>query len=178
MNLIRKTIIAISILVYMVSVNGDHSAAPRSENIGHNSATLQQEFEPSHIFPAKDLYEVTEGESLIISINVIFPSLSGGCIETVTYGALPPKPAFVTLTQPFSREFKKAGSEIPYTHQMALLILAPQQGEAGEYEFQITEKLCPQSAVTFLPFKVKVSKATLSQRWIQTKRDRLSRPDH
>lgn len=178
MNLIRKTFIAILALGFMVSIGGHHSAASDTVEIGNKSANQQQDYVPSHIFPAKDLYEIEEGESLIISINVIFPSSSGGCIETVVYDALPSKPSFVTLAQSFSREFKKSGNEEPYIHQMALLILAPQQGDAGQYEFQITEKLCPQSAATILPFKVKVNRASVSQRWIQTRRDRLSRPDH
>ncbi|MBS1792023.1 MAG: hypothetical protein JST85_30230 [Acidobacteria bacterium] len=117
---------------------------------------FQQDFMPPHIFPEKEVYEMEEGDSLVVTLNTLFPSLSGGCIETVGYEAVAPQPGFVTVTKAFQREFKKTGTEELFTHQMSLLVLSPQPGDAGKYEFQIREKLCPQSEGTILTFKVNV----------------------
>lgn len=163
MNLKRKTGVAILAWCLLLSTNGNHSTVVAAENRSH-SIEQQQDFEPSHIFPEKQLYEIEEGETLVITFNVIFPALSGGCIETVAYEALPPKPGFVAVTQTFQREFKKFGNVDPYIHQMALLVLSPQQGDAGRYEIRIQEKLCPQSAGTILPINVHVKRVNFRQR--------------
>lgn len=163
MNLKRKTVVAILAWCLLLSTNANYSTVAAAEQSG-NSVGQQQDFEPPHIFPEKELYEIEEGETLVITLNVIFPALSGGCIETVAYDALPPKPDFVTVTQTFQREFKKFGNVDPYIHQMALLVISPQQGDAGRYEIKIREKLCPQSSGTILPINVYVKRVNLRQR--------------
>lgn len=147
--------LAISLLFSLGSIHLPSVVAGKPSNM---NATLQQDFNPPHIFPEKELYEIEEGDSLVITLNTIFPSLSGGCIETVGYEALSPKPSFVTIGQTFRREFKKIANDEAFTHQMALLVLSPQPGDTGKYEFQIREKLCPQSEGTILSFKVNVKR--------------------
>lgn len=149
------SILALSFLASTGVIHLPHLAVMTPKN---TSPTLQQDFNPPHIFPEKEVYEVEEGESLVITLNTIFPSLSGGCIETVGYEASLPKLSFVTLGQTFRREFKKTGTEEPFTHQMALLVLSPQPGDVGKHEFQIREKLCPQSEATLLSFKINVKR--------------------
>lgn len=157
MSFSTNTVFSILALIFVVSIVGIRLLPHAAGNADKTVPTLQ-DFNPPHIFPEKELYEVEEGESLVITLNTIFPSLSGGCIETVGYEAFPSKPSFVTIGQTFRREFKKADSEASFTHQMALLVLSPQPGDAGKYEFQIREKLCPQSEGTVLSFKVNVKR--------------------
>lgn len=177
MQLKRKTVVAVLALCLLFSTSGVQLPAAAAEKSG-NIVKQQQDFEPPHIFPDKQLYEVEEGETLVITINVIFPALSGGCIETVAYDALPPQPDFVTITKTFQREFKKFGNPDPYIHQMALLVISPQQGDAGKYVIAIREKLCPQSAGTIFPFNVNVRRVNLRQRRqarLKIKSDRVVR---
>lgn len=158
MSFSTNTVFSILALIFLAATVGNrlpNSVAEKSDDTG---TMLQQDFNPSHIFPEKELYEVEEGQSLVITLNTIFPSLSGGCIETVAYEALSPTPSFVTIGQTFRREFKKIANGESFTHQMALLVLSPQPGETGKYEFQIREKLCPQSEGTILTFKVDVKR--------------------
>ncbi len=158
MHFSTKTVFSILALISLASTGGIHLPNLIVSLPDNTSPTLQQDFTPPHIFPEKEWYEVEEGEGLVITLNTIFPSLSGGCIETVGYEALSPKPSFVIIGQSFRREFRKAGNDEPFTHQMALLVLSPQPGDAGKYEFQIREKLCPQSEGTILSFKVNVKR--------------------
>ena len=158
MHFSTKTVFSILALISLASTGGIHLLNPAAGNPGNINSTLQQDFNPPHIFPEKELYEIEEGDSLVITLNTIFPSLSGGCIETVGYEALSPKPSFVTIGQTFRREFKKTVNDEAFTHQMALLVLSPQPGDTGKYEFQIREKLCPQSEGTILSFKVHVKR--------------------
>ena len=164
MKLQRSTVVAILAWCLLFSISGNRLTAVATEKKESSPVAQQQDFDPPHIFPDKQLYEIEEGETLIVTFNVIFPALSGGCIETVAYDALPPKPDFATVTQTFQREFKKFGISDSYIHQMALLVLSPQQGDAGRYEIKIREKLCPQSAGTILPINVNVKRVNLRLR--------------
>lgn len=158
MKPIRNSVLTILALSVLLLAGGNRVNVNATSTMGEISAGFQQDFTPPHIFPEKEVYEVEEGDSLVITLNTIFPSLSGGCIETVGYEAIAPQPGFATVTKAFQREFKKAGTEEPFTHQMSLLVLSPQPGDAGNYEFQIREKLCPQTEGTILGFKVNVKR--------------------
>ncbi len=164
MNLARNLIVAILALCFLYSATAQRPKVDAAAKTVVPLVQQQRGYEPPHIFPNKELYEIEEGETLIITLNVIFPALSGGCIETIAYDALPGTPDFVTVTPTFQREFKKVGNNESYLHQTALLILSPRQGDAGKYEIKIREKLCPQSEGAILPFNVSVKRASYLQR--------------
>lgn len=158
MNLIRNSVFAILATSALLLTSGNRLDVSATSKIGDSTIGQQQDFFPPHIFPEKEIYEVEAGDNLIITLNTLFPSLSGGCIETVGYEAIAPQPGFVTVTKAFQREFKTAGTDELFTHQVSLLVLSPKPGDEGKYEFQIREKLCPQSEGTILTFKVNVKR--------------------
>src|ERR1700730_12019199 len=87
-------------------------------------AVLTQEFNPPHIFPLQDRYMTKEGDTLILTLNVIYPAASGNCIETPEWEIASPSPGFATVTPTFGRNFKNPGNENVFVHQMALVIIS------------------------------------------------------
>jgi hypothetical protein len=160
MKTTRIALVAILLLECLILTAEDVRAGRGSQEQRSEVAGPSPDFNPPHIFPLKDQYVITEGETVVITLNVIYPALSGGCIETPHWELAAASPGFAMLSGTFGRSFKLTGNDNPFVHQMALLILSPQKGDAGKYNITVLERLCPgpPEAGTMLPFRIKVKR--------------------
>lgn len=143
--------IALVTLLVLVSANGGKLATKthgRDTNgkASKSTAPAQLGGFPFEIFPFREVFVTTEGDAFLVELSVRCPA---GAVNDSEFKLLEPAPKFVSLSAPLRGE----------NDAVVLLVVNPQRGDAGTYQFKVSFKVCNGNIGDIPTFKVKVKRA-------------------
>ena len=101
---------------------------------------------PFEIFPYREVFVTTEGEAFLVELSVRCPA---GAVNDSEFKLLEPAPSFITLSAPLRGE----------NDAVVLLVVNPQRGDVGTYEFKASMRVCNGRIGDTPTFRVKVKRA-------------------
>lgn len=142
-------------LFVLISVNGGKVMSKTSSEhtngiLLKDAAPVQLGGFPFEVFPYREVFVTTEGEAFLVQLSVACPP--GGANDS-EFKLLDSVPNFVSLSAPLRGE----------NTAVVLLVVNPQRGDAGTYEFKVSSKVCNGRTGDVTNFKVKVKKAKKGQ---------------
>ena len=110
------------------------------------TASAQLGGSPFEIFPFREVFVTKEGEAFLVQLSVRCPA---GAVNDSEFKLLEPVPKFVSLSAPLRGE----------NDAIVLLVVNPQRGDKGTYEFKASMRVCNGRIGDTPTFRVKVKKA-------------------
>ena len=143
--------IASVIMLVLVSADGGKLASKthgRDMNgrASKTTAPAQLGGVPFEIFPFREVFVTTEGEAFVVALSV---RCTAGAVNDSEFKLLEPAPKFVSLSAPLRGE----------NTAVVLLVVNPQRGDKGFYEFKASMRICNGRIGDIPIFKVKVKRA-------------------
>jgi hypothetical protein len=143
--------IALVTVLVLASANGGKvvsktSGANTKGRASKTTALPQLGGFPFEIFPFRELFVTTEGEAFVVALSVRCPA---GAVNDSEFKLLEPVPKFVSLSAPLRGE----------NDAVVLLVVNPQRGDKGTYEFKASMRVCNGRIGDTPTFRVKVKRA-------------------
>jgi hypothetical protein len=143
--------VALVTMLVLVSADGGKLASKTHGRVTNGRASktpapAQLGGFPFEIFPFREVFVTTEGEAFLVELSVRCPA---GAVNDSEFKLLEPTPKFVSLSAPLRGE----------NDAVVLLVVNPQRGDAGFYEFKASMRVCNGRIGDIPIFRVKVKKA-------------------
>lgn len=143
--------IALVTMLVLVSADGGKLASKTHARFTNGRASktaapTQLGGSPFGIFPFREVFVTTEREAFLVELSVRCPP---GTVNDSEFKLLEPAPKFVSLSAPLRGE----------NDAVVLLVVNPQRGDAGFYEFKASMRICSGRIGDIPVFRVKVKRA-------------------
>ncbi|MFY9556949.1 MAG: hypothetical protein WAV20_16675 [Blastocatellia bacterium] len=130
------------------------AAGPRSP-ILDDQLTPYSSIAPPFITPAKDVFVVREGDSIVLTVTATCLLEDESETQFELAGSAP---GFIHLSAPYRNEQRRT----EYAEGLGVALISPQIGDAGKYVVSILVRSCNGKVERVITFKVRVKSALLT----------------